>query len=58
MNIICEEFNDDVASFEEYLKSLNKTFGSTAEGLRAMQATVWGRLYNDSIKTKDRHESR
>ena len=32
--IICEEFKDDVESFKEYLKSLNKTFDSAGEGLR------------------------
>ena len=88
MDIICEEFKDDVESFKEYLKSLNKTFGSAGEGLRvyyspvvinrlvgllyyfniavqhmhvvpklsiiqAAQATAWGRLYQDSIKTKE-----
>ena len=85
--IICEEFKDDVESFKEYLKGLNKTYGSAGEGLsilfsivinrlvgllyyfniavqhmhvvpklsiiQAMQATVWGRLYQDSIKTKE-----
>ena len=35
MDIICEEFKDDVASYKEYLESLNKTFGSAGEGLRA-----------------------
>ena len=29
-----KEFKDDVESFKEYLKSLNKTFGSAGEGLR------------------------
>ena len=87
MDIICKEFKDDVESFKEYLKSLNKTFGSAGEGLRvdyspvvinrlvsllyyfniavqhmhvipklstiqAIQATAWGRLYQDSIKKK------
>ena len=74
-------------SFKEYLKSLNKTFGSVDEGLRvyyspvvnrlvgllyyfniavqhmhvvpklsviqAIQATAWGCLYQDFIKTKE-----
>ena len=40
MNIICEEFKDDIASFEEYLKSLNKTFGSAGEGLRIYYSPV------------------
>ena len=88
LKVICKEFKDDVESFKEYLKSLNKTFGSAGEGLRvyyspvvinrlvgllyyfniavqhmhvvpklsviqAMQATAWGRLYQDSIKTKE-----
>ena len=34
MDIICEEFKDDVESFKEYLKGLNKTYGSAGEGLR------------------------
>ena len=32
--IICEEFKDDVESFKEYLKGLNKTYGSAGEELR------------------------
>ena len=88
MDIICKEFKDDVESFKEYLKSLNKTYGSAGEGLRvyyspvvinrlvgllyyfniavqhmhvipklsviqAMQASAWGRLYQDSIKKNE-----
>ena len=40
MDIICKEFKDDVESFKEYLKSLNKTFGSAVEGLRVYYSLV------------------
>ena len=40
MDIICKEFKDDVESFNEYLKSLNKTFGSAGERLRVYYSPV------------------
>ena len=39
--IICEEFKDDVESFKEYLKGLNKTYGSAGEGLRVYYSPLY-----------------
>ena len=40
MDDICEELKYGIASFEEYLKSLNKTFGSAGEGFRVHYSPV------------------
>ena len=60
MDIICKEFKNDVESFKEYLKSLNKTYDSAGEGLRVYYSPVVinrlvGLLYYFNIAVQHMH---